>query len=205
MWRSRKQPAYRDYWDERFAWGAYPLRAERPRVWIHAVSVGETNAAKPLLQAMLEAWPECDVVLTHMTPTGREAGKRLVRMAPERIRQCYLPYDAPYAVEKFVRQVRPTLGVIMETEVWPNLMHEMSVANIPVVLANARESEKSRAQAAKAIEVMRPAFGSFAAVLAQSNEDKARLESLGAKDVLVTRSEERRVGKECRSRWSPYH
>ena len=75
MWRSRRQPAYRDYWDERFAWGTYPLRTERPRVWIHAVSVGETNAAKPLLEAMLKSWPECDVVLTHMTPTGREAGK----------------------------------------------------------------------------------------------------------------------------------
>lgn len=188
MWRSRRQPAYRDYWDERFAWGTYPLRTERPRVWIHAVSVGETNAAKPLLEAMLKSWPECDVVLTHMTPTGREAGKRLVRLAPERIRQCYLPYDAPYAVEKFVRQVRPTLGVIMETEVWPNLMHEMTAHGIPVVLANAREGEKSRAQAQKAIEVMGPAFGSFAAVLAQSDEDKARLESLGAKDVLVTGS-----------------
>lgn len=188
MWRSRRQPAYRDYWDERFAWGTYPLRTERPRVWIHAVSVGETNAAKPLLEAMLKSWPECDVVLTHMTPTGREAGKRLVRLVPERIRQCYLPYDAPYAVEKFVRQVRPTLGVIMETEVWPNLMHEMTAHGIPVVLANARESEKSRAQAQKAIEVMGPAFGSFAAVLAQSDEDKARLESLGAKDVLVTGS-----------------
>lgn len=188
MWRSRRQPAYRDYWDERFAWGTYPLRSERPRVWIHAVSVGETNAARPLLEAMLAAWPDCDVVLTHMTPTGREAGKRLVRMAPDRIRQCYLPYDAPYAVEKFVRQTRPTIGVIMETEVWPNLMSELSRRGIPVVLANARESEKSRAKAAKAIEVMAPAFGSFAAVLAQSDEDKERLESLGAKDVLVTGS-----------------
>lgn len=111
-----------------------------------------------------------------------------MRLAPERIRPVLSPYDAPYAVEKFVRQVRPTLGVIMETEVWPNLMHEMTAHGIPVVLANARESEKSRAQAQKAIEVMGPAFGSFAAVLAQSDEDKARLESLGAKDVLVTGS-----------------
>lgn len=188
MWRSRRQPAYRDYWDERFAWGTYPLRTQRPRVWIHAVSVGETNAAKPLLEAMLSAWPECDVILTHMTPTGREAGKKLVRMAPERIQQCYLPYDAPYAVEKFVRQTRPTLGVIMETEVWPNLMSEMKRRQIPVVLANARESEKSRAQAARFMDIMAPAFSSFSAVLAQSDEDKERLESLGAVDVQVTGS-----------------
>lgn len=188
MWRSRRQPAYRDYWDERFAWGNYPLRTTRPRVWIHAVSVGETNAARPLLEAMLAAWPDCDVILTHMTPTGRDTGRKLVRLAPERIHQCYLPYDAPYAVEKFVRQTRPTLGVIMETEVWPNLMRELSRRRIPVVLANARESEKSRAKAEKVIDVMRPAFGSFSAVLAQSAEDRDRLESLGAKDVMVTGS-----------------
>ena len=188
MWRSRRQPAYRDYWDERFAWGNYPLRTSRPRVWIHAVSVGETNAAKPLLEAMLAAWPDCDVILTHMTPTGRDAGRKLVRLAPGRIHQCYLPYDAPYAVEKFVRQTRPTLGVIMETEVWPNLMDACSRRGIPVVLANARESEKSRRQAERVIDVMRPAFGAFSAVLAQSDEDRVRLESLGARDVMVTGS-----------------
>ena len=185
MWRSRKQPAYREYWDERFAWGTYPLRSDKPRVWIHAVSVGETNAAKPLLESMLKAWPDCDVLLTHMTPTGREAGERLVRLAPDRIRQCYLPYDAPYAVEKFFRQTRPTLGVIMETEVWPNVMREAQRLGIPVVLANARESEKSRRQAEKVIGVMRPAFESFAAVLAQSKEDEERLRSLGARNITV--------------------
>ena len=83
MWRSRKQPAYRDFWDERFAWSSYPPKGEKPRVWLHAVSVGETNAAKPLLETMLKAWPECDVLLTHMTPTGREAGRALVDLAPE--------------------------------------------------------------------------------------------------------------------------
>lgn len=189
MWRSRKQPAYREFWDERFAWGTYPLRRpDRPRVWIHAVSVGETNAARPLLEAMLRAWPECDVLLTHMTPTGRDAGEKLVELSPGRIHQCYLPYDAPYAVEKFFRQTRPTLGVIMETEVWPNLMREASRLEIPMVLANARESEKSRVQAQRVIELMAPAFGVFSAVLAQSQEDKVRLESLGAKNVTVTGS-----------------
>ena len=189
MWRSRKQPAYREFWDERFAWGTYPLRrTDRPRIWIHAVSVGETNAAGPLLKAMLEAWPDCDVLLTHMTPTGREAGEKLVRLAPGRIHQCYLPYDAPYAVEKFFRQTRPTMGIIMETEVWPNVMREAQRRSIPMVLANARESEKSRSQAERAIDVLRPAFASFAAVLAQSAEDEARLKSLGAQHVTVTGS-----------------
>lgn len=185
MWRSRRQPAYRQFWDERFAWGAFPLKTERPRVWIHAVSVGETNAARPLMEAMLKSWPECDILLTHMTPTGRETGEKLVALAPDRIHQCYLPYDAPYAVEKFFRQTRPTIGVIMETEVWPNVMEEARRRGVPMVLANARESEKSRAQAAKAIELMRPAFGSFSAILAQSEEDKVRLESLGGANISV--------------------
>ncbi len=185
MWRSRRQPAYRQFWDERFAWTTFPLKTPRPRVWIHAVSVGETNAAKPLLEAVLKRWPECDVLLTHMTPTGREAGAKLVALAPDRIHQCYLPYDAPYAVEKFFRQTVPTIGIIMETEVWPNLMSEAQRCGVPMILANARESEKSRAQAARIIDVMRPAFSSFAAILAQSEEDKERLESLGGRNVTV--------------------
>ena len=185
MWRSRKQPAYRDFWDERFAWSSYPPKGEKPRVWLHAVSVGETNAAKPLLETMLKAWPECDVLLTHMTPTGREAGRALVDLAPERIHQCYLPYDAPYAVERFFRQTRPTMGVIMETEVWPNVMREAARLGIPMVLANARESEKSKAKAEQVIDVMRPAFASFSAVLAQSDEDAERLASLGAPNITV--------------------
>lgn len=185
MWRSRKQKEYRYYWDERFAWTTYPLRTTRPRVWIHAVSVGETNATKPLLKAMLEKWPDCDILLTHMTPTGRKAGEKIVQMAPDRIRQCYLPYDAPYAVEKFFRQTRPTMGVIMETEVWPNIMLCAKKNEIPVVLANARESERSLAKANKFIELMRPAFSAFAAVLAQSEDDKERIESLGSTNVSV--------------------
>ena len=185
MWRSRRQPEYRQFWDERFAWSSFPLKTNRPRVWIHAVSVGETNATKPLLSAILNEWPECDVLLTHMTPTGREAGKALVAMAPDRVVQCYLPYDAPYAVRKFFRQTRPTMGIIMETEVWPNLMSEANHCGIPMVLANARESEKSREKAARIIELMRPAFESFEVILAQSEEDKKRFESLGAKNLLV--------------------
>lgn len=186
MWRSRKQPAYKKYWDERFAWGTFPPRSARPRVWVHAVSLGETNAARPLIEMMLKRWPEIDVLLTHMTPTGREAGKKIVMaLGPERIRQCYLPYDAPYAVGKFFRQTQPTMGVIMETEVWPNLMHEAQRRGIPMVLANARESAKSQREAQRFLQVMRPAFAAFSAVLAQSEEDKERLESLGARNVKV--------------------
>ncbi len=188
MWRSRRQPAYRRFWNERFAWAPFPRKTDKPRVWIHAVSVGETHAAKPLVSAMLERWPDADILLTHMTPTGREAGAALVKLSPGRIHQCYLPYDAPYAVEKFFRQTRPNLGVIMETEVWPNVMREAGRVGVPMVLANARESEKSLQKANRFIDVLRPAFAQFSAILAQSEADKERLEQLGGQNITVTGS-----------------
>lgn len=189
MARSRKQSAYKKFWNERFAWGDFPLRKSRPRIWVHAVSLGETNAARPLIESMLRRWPEADVLLTHMTPTGREAGRKLIQaLGPERIQQCYLPYDAPYAVAKFFRQAQPTMGVIMETEVWPNLMFEAKRRGVPMVLANARESERSAEKARRFLGVMRPAFESFSLVLAQSEEDAERLRDLGAENTFVTGS-----------------
>lgn len=188
LMRSRKQPAYRDFWGERFGWSSYPAKGSRPRVWLHAVSVGETNAAKPLAAAMLKAWPEADLLLTHMTPTGRDAGRKIVALAPERVTQCYLPYDIPGAVAKFFRETRPELGVVMETEIWPNLMEAAGRAGVPVVLANARESDKSRIQAEKVIRVMRPAVRSFEAILAQSRGDAENFRRLGAERIRIVGS-----------------
>lgn len=189
MLRSRKQPAYKQFWSERFAWGDFPLRTSRPRVWIHAVSLGETNAARPLIEQILKRWSEVDILLTHMTPTGREAGKKLIeQLGHRRIRQCYLPYDAPYAVAKFFRQTKPTLGIVMRTEVWPNLMYEAEQQNIPMVLANARESEKSLKKAQRVYQLIKPAFRRFSLVLAQSEKDARRLSLLGATNIVVTGS-----------------
>lgn len=189
MMRSRKQPAYKQFWSERFAWGDFPLRTSRPRVWIHAVSLGETNAARPLIEQILKRWSEVDILLTHMTPTGREAGKKIIeQLGHRRIRQCYLPYDAPYAVAKFFRQTKPTLGIVMRTEVWPNLMYEAAQQNIPMVLANARESEKSLQQAQRVYQLIQPAFQRFSLVLAQSEKDANRLALLGAQNIVVTGS-----------------
>ena len=125
LWRARKQPSYLKHWGERFAWASFPEAKEgRRRVWLHAVSVGETNATKPLVQAILKEWPDADILLTHMTPTGREAGAKIVALAPDRITQCFLPYDAVYAMRKFLRQTKPDLGLVMETEVWPTVLEE---------------------------------------------------------------------------------
>ena len=143
-----------EFLGERFGFSEYPPPRGCPRVWVHAVSVGETNAAKPLIAECLKRWPEADFLLTHMTPTGRDAGKRIVAMAPDRISQCYLPYDTPGAMEAFFRETKPSIGIVMETEIWPTMMAEAAKWGVPMVLANARESQKSLDQALRVPRLM---------------------------------------------------
>lgn len=189
LWRARKQPDYLKYWSERFAWGTFPApRSGHPRIWIHAVSVGETNATRPLVQAILKKWPQCDILLTHMTPTGRDTGRKIVELAPDRIEQTMLPYDAVFAVRKFLRQTKPVMGIVMETEVWPTLLEEARANKIPMVLANARLSEKSYNQAMKFESVMRDAMGKFSKVCAQSQKDADRLVAIGTVEPEVVGS-----------------
>ncbi len=189
LWRARKQSDYLKHWGERFAWSDFPAaRPNHPRIWIHAVSVGETNAARPLVQAILKEWPQCDILLTHMTPTGRDTGAKIKALAPERIEQCFLPYDAPFAMEKFLRQTQPKMGIVMETEVWPTVLEEAKRKGIPMLLANARLSEKSFNQAMKAEALMRDAMAKFAAVCAQSPKDAERLVAIGTKEPEITGS-----------------
>ncbi len=186
--RAKKQPEYLEHWDERFGWKQFPLPTEKPRLWLHAVSVGETVAARSLIDAFFKRFPDSEILLTAMTPTGRETGKKIVEAYPGRITQCYLPYDTPELMGRFFDETQPKMGLVMETEVWPNLMHEAALRQIPVILANARESEKSRRMAARFPSVMKPAFAAFRLVLAQSEDDKKRLVSLGAQNVLVSGS-----------------
>jgi len=183
--RAKKQPEYLEHWDERFGTGRFPAAGPAPRLWLHAVSVGETLAARPLIVAFLERFPQSEILLTCMTPTGREVASKIAATYPGRIVQCYLPYDTPELMGRFFDETRPKMGLIMETEVWPNLMRQASLRGIPVVLANARESEKSRRLAARFQGVMGPAFAAFALVLAQSEADRDRLMSLGARRVEV--------------------
>ena len=179
LWRSRKQPEYRRHWGERFGWAAYPATS-RPLIWIHAVSVGETRAAQPLVAALLRAWPDHHILLTHMTPTGRETGAAIVRAHPGQVSQCYLPYDLPYAVRRFLRVTSPRLGIVMETEVWPNLLARAARQGVAMVLANARLSEKSLAKALRTPNLMREAAQCFSLVLAQTAGDAGRLKASGA-------------------------
>lgn len=181
-WRGRREPVYRRRIRERF--GYYrEAPPERPVLWLHAVSVGEARASAALARALGAAHPGCEVLVTCMTAAGRETLKEL---HGESVHIAWLPYDYPGAVRRFLEHFRPRLGVLMETEIWPNLLAACSAYGVPVVLANARMSEKSARGYALWAGLARPALASLAAVCAQSEEDKARLRALGAKRVEVS-------------------
>jgi 3-deoxy-D-manno-octulosonic-acid transferase len=138
LWRARRQPDYLRHLGERY--GFYSGTVPGPLIWVHAVSVGETRAAQPLVAALAARWPGHRILLTGMTPTGRAAAREVFG---DTVVQAYLPYDYPGAVARFFRHFSPTFGVLMETEVWPNLLAAARRSAIPVVLANARLSERS--------------------------------------------------------------
>jgi 3-deoxy-D-manno-octulosonic-acid transferase len=180
-WRGRDEHGYRSHVLERF--GFYGPPPAKPVIWLHAVSVGETRAAEPLLRALLARYPDCELLITQMTATGREAAQLLFGRD---IRLAYLPYDYPYSVRRFLAHFRPRLGVLMETEVWFNLVRECGAAGVPLLLVNARMSEKSSRAYGMVAPLSRPAFGALRAVAAQTAEDAARLLELGAAKVEVT-------------------
>ncbi|WP_063533465.1 lipid IV(A) 3-deoxy-D-manno-octulosonic acid transferase [Burkholderia sp. MSMB1589WGS] len=187
LWRSRKERGYREHVGERFGFGAGRALARHvdestPVVWVHAVSVGETRAAQPLVDALMRARPDVHVLLTHMTPSGRATGEQIFG---ERVSRCYLPYDLPHAVRRFLHAWRPSLGLVMETEVWPTLIDECRRADVPLVLTNARMSARSFGRAMKFGSAAREVFGGFSRVLAQSPADAQRLSALGARNVAV--------------------
>lgn len=183
MIRSRRERGYREHVCERFGHSAGRLpEDDTPLIWVHAVSVGETRAAQPLVDALLAARPDARILLTHMTPGGRATGEQLFG---ERVLRCYLPYDMPGAVRRFLRTWRPSLGLVMETEVWPTLIDECKRADVPLVLTNARMSARSFKRAAKFGARAREVFGGFTRVLAQSPADAQRLAALGARNVAV--------------------
>ncbi|MCC8391784.1 lipid IV(A) 3-deoxy-D-manno-octulosonic acid transferase [Paraburkholderia sp. MMS20-SJTR3] len=181
--RSRKERGYREHIGERFGYsrGRLPEDAA-PLIWVHAVSVGETRAAQPLIEALMKARPDARILLTHMTPSGRATGTAIFG---DRVLRSYLPYDMPGAVRRFLHAWRPTLGLVMETEVWPTLIDECRRADVPLVLTNARMSARSYRRAAKFGGATKDVFGGFARVLAQSPSDAERLSALGARNVAV--------------------
>jgi 3-deoxy-D-manno-octulosonic-acid transferase len=190
FWRGRKEPGYRDYIAERF--GIYPplsdSASERSTIWLHAVSVGETRAAEPLIRQLIQVYPRHQILLTHMTPTGRATGAALfnAEIANRTILQHYLPYDVPFFVASLITHFQPSICILMETEVWPNLIHTCRKHRVPVALVNARLSAKSLRKAERLSSLILPASASISCVAAQTEADAQRIRQLGAPAVEVT-------------------
>ncbi len=180
-WKGRKNPLYRARIAERFA--RAPLPVKEVDVWVHAVSLGEVIAAIPLLDALLAEGRT--LFVTTMTPTGAE---RLKGRFGERIPHAFIPYDLQHPMRRFVRALNPRLVLVMETELWPNLLMEVKRAGIPMVLANARLSERSFANYRKLRFFFKPLVGVFSSILAQSPADARRFEALGASADAVEAS-----------------
>ncbi|MCK9380284.1 MAG: lipid IV(A) 3-deoxy-D-manno-octulosonic acid transferase [Sulfuritalea sp.] len=213
LWRARKQPEYLRHWGERFGYFAatdgqgFP----KPTIWLHAVSVGETRAAQPLVTALRERYPDHRILFTHMTPTGRATSEALFGDSVDRI---YLPYDTPWAMRRFLRHYRPVLGLIMETELWPNLIAACTQAKVPLRLVNARLSARSARRYALFHALAREALQGLVAIGAQSAADAERLEALGAQRVTVTGNikfdieappEQLQLAREFRARYGSRH
>jgi 3-deoxy-D-manno-octulosonic-acid transferase len=239
LWRARRQPDYLHHWAERL--GGAPRLRGRPVIWVHAVSVGETRAAAPLIEALRARYPDHTLLLTHTTPTGRQTGASLFanrswpfghpsamngtlspnpsprgggecrasshaipspptpppegeggvarrsRDVDDRMLvQAYLPYDLPWCVRRFLDRTAPCLGVILETEIWPNLLRACEQQGVPVYLVNARLSERSARGYARLEPLTRASLGRFRGIAAQTAADAQRLQRLGARSVTVT-------------------
>ncbi|MGO2768247.1 lipid IV(A) 3-deoxy-D-manno-octulosonic acid transferase [Pseudomonas taetrolens] len=183
LWlRARKAPAYAKRIGERFA---VNLPALHPGgIWVHAVSVGESIAAAPMIRALLKRYPELPITVTCMTPTGSERIQAMFADEP-RIQHCYLPYDLPWAAARFLARVQPKLAVIMETELWPNHIHQCAKRGIPVALANARLSARSAKGYARFAGLTRPMLEEMSLIAVQTETEAERFRQLGARPECV--------------------
>ncbi|MCI8209317.1 3-deoxy-D-manno-octulosonic acid transferase [Pseudomonas sp. S25] len=184
LWlRARKAPAYRQRIGERFALGLPAMH--KGGIWVHAVSVGESIAAAPMIRALLARYPQLPITVTCMTPTGSERIKAMFANEP-RVQHCYLPYDLPWAAARFLNHIQPVLGVIMETELWPNHIHQCSKRGIPVALANARLSERSARGYARFARLTRPMLEEMSLFAVQTETEAQRFLELGARPECVS-------------------
>lgn len=172
--RARKNPHYALFWHERFGINLVN-NITKPIIWIHAVSVGETRAMAKLVEILGQTHPEYQILITQMTPTGRETAKNLY---PNAVLH-YVPYDLPHAVINFYKTFKPKLGLIMETEIWPNLIHYAAKFKIPLFLINARLSDRSFSSYHKVKWLIRPILNKFVGILAQDKSSATNFANLG--------------------------
>lgn len=183
LWlRARKAPAYAKRIGERFARNlpAVPTGG----IWVHAVSVGESIAAAPMIRQLLVRYPQLPITITCMTPTGSERIRALFGDEP-RVRHCYLPYDLPWAAGRFLDHVQPRLAVIMETELWPNHIHQCALRGIPVALANGRLSERSARGYGRFAKLTAPMLAQMSLIAVQTETEAERFRQLGARPECV--------------------
>lgn len=191
QWRGRKQPAYRQHLAERYGFYAPQLNTQASRstmrtspvIWLHCVSVGETRAAAPLVAALRQDFPDHNILLTHGTPTGRATSEQLYG---DQVTRCYLPYDTPDAVARFLQHFQPVAGALLETELWFNLIAACEHRKIPLYLLNARMSAKSMRGYARFKHLSRQGLRALAGIAAQSEDDATRLKALGASQVVIS-------------------
>ncbi len=187
LWRSLRQPAYLAHWSERFGFLNRTKPDPRPLIWIHAVSVGESRAAQPLVRALAARHPSARILMTCMTPTGRQTAAELFsKELGDRFMQAYLPYDYAGAPGRFLRAWRPAIGLLMETELWPNLMAAAEAQAVPIALINARLSPRSLRRGMRQRSLIEPAARRLSLVLAQSPGDAERLAQFGRAVDAVT-------------------
>ncbi|MDT3712171.1 MAG: lipid IV(A) 3-deoxy-D-manno-octulosonic acid transferase [Pseudomonadaceae bacterium] len=180
LWRAWRAPAYAQRVGERFAIGLPPL--ESGGIWLHAVSVGESIAAAPLIRELMARHPDLPITVTCMTPTGSE---RIRALFGDRVQHCYLPYDLPWAAARFLERAQPRLAAVMETELWPNHIHQCARRGIPVALANARLSERSARGYARFARLTAPMLGELSLIAVQTAAEAERFLALGARSECV--------------------
>ncbi|MEM7281473.1 MAG: lipid IV(A) 3-deoxy-D-manno-octulosonic acid transferase [Pseudomonadota bacterium] len=175
LWRGLRSPAYREKFPQRFGFLGFQL--DQDSIWVHAVSVGEVQAASPMIRRLLDAHPDVPMVVSTVTPTGAQ---RVRDIFGDRVQHCYAPYDLPGSVKRFFNRARPKVAVIMETELWPNLFHQCGHRKVPLILANARISPRSVRKYRWFTGLFGGALSHGIVIAAQSKKDAERFESLGA-------------------------
>ncbi len=179
-WRGFKSPAYRERWGERF--GLFEAPSKRGGIWVHAVSVGEVLAIARLVQQLLERYPDLPVLITTATPTGAERVKALFG---DDVEHRYAPIDLPWVVRRFLRAYRPRLLILVETEIWPNLIFHAKQAGVPTLLANARLSVRSAQGYHRVAALTREALRNITVIAPHGEADAERFLTLGARPGQV--------------------
>lgn len=180
FYRSLKMPAYRKRIFERFGW--VPKIKQPNSIWLHAVSLGESIAATPLIKALLTAYPDRKLIVTNMTPTG---SNYIAKTFGDQIVNTYVPYDLPDVVARFLQRIQPSLVILMETELWPNIMAGCAKRKLPILIANARLSDRSAKGYAKIASLVKGMLQQVTLVAAQTQADAERFVALGLNPVKV--------------------